>query len=544
MAFRVNTNVISLNAHQIGAANNREIGGSLEKLSSGLRINKAADDASGLAIADSLRSQANSLGQAIKNANDGVGIIQTADKAMDEQVKILDTIKTKATQAAQDGQTEKTRKAIQQDITKLMDEMDNIAQTTSFNGQSLLSGQFTDKKFQIGAYGNETITANIGATSSDKIGHTRFETGQRLSMASTVAMKFIDVDGIHDVQLESVTISTSAGTGLGVLAETINKSSDKIGVKASFKVQTTGDDVVRSGSIAGLSINGVQIGNIEDIKANDKDGKLVNAINALTDKHGITASIDERGRLELTSTDGRGIRISAKGSSTGKDTTTGADANTTLSRIGIDTSGSNKGVDQNYGRLTLTRLDGRDIIISGKTTLVLASDNSPVLAGFGQNNTTGDKFESEATINLRDIKGGFTVDQASAMGAFSNDQVSTLSAAKAGEFGNTGEKGVGLGAGVTTLEGAMATMSIAEASIKDLDKIRSDLGSTQNQLVSTINNISVTQVNVKAAESQIRDVDFAEESANFQKKNILAQAGSYAMSQANQQAQSVQKFLQ
>jgi flagellin len=363
-------------------------------------------------------------------------------------------------------------------------------------------------------------------------------------MASTVAMKFIDVDGIHDVQLESVTISTSAGTGLGVLAETINKSSDKIGVKASFKVQTTGDDVVRSGSIAGLSINGVQIGNIEDIKANDKDGKLVNAINALTDKHGITASIDERGRLELTSTDGRGIRISAKGSSTGKDTTTGADANTTLSRIGIDTSGSNKGVDQNYGRLTLTRLDGRDIIISGKTTLVLASDNSPVLAGFGQNNTTGDKFESEATINLRDIKGGFTVDQASAMGAFSNDQVSTLSAAKAGEFGNTGEKGVGLGAGVTTLEGAMATMSIAEASIKDLDKIRSDLGSTQNQLVSTINNISVTQVNVKAAESQIRDVDFAEESANFQKKNILAQAGSYAMSQANQQAQSVQKFLQ
>jgi flagellin len=534
---------MGLNAHQIGTANNREIGNSLEKLSSGLRINKAADDASGMAIADSLRSQANSLGQAIKNANDGVGIIQTADKAMDEQVKILDTIKTKATQAAQDGQTEKSRKALQQDIVKLMDEIDNIAQTTSFNGQALLSGQFTDKKFQIGAYSNETITANIGATSTDKVGHTRFETGDSISMAGVVGMKFLDVDGLHDVQLEEVVISTSAGTGLGVLAETINKSADKTGVRATWSVKETGAGVVQSGSIAGLAINGIQIGNIEDIKANDKDGKLVNAINALTDKHGVIASIDERGRLELNSTDGRGIRLSTAGVTQGNDTATGATV--TLSSVAglASETLANSNKIENYGRLTLTRLDGRDIIISGTTTHVLASDNADYFAGFGVS-TTGDKFESEATINLRNIKGGFTVDQASAMGAFANSQVSLLSAAQAGEFGNTGEVGVGIGAGVTTLEGAMATMSIAEASIKDLDKIRSDLGSTQNQLVTTINNISVTQVNVKAAESQIRDVDFAEESANFQKNNILAQAGSYAMSQANQQAQSVQKFLQ
>jgi flagellin len=146
MGFRINTNVMALGAHATGTANNRNVADSLEKLSSGLRINKAADDASGLAIANSLRSQANSLGQAIKNANDGIGIMQTADKAIDEQSKILDTIKTKATQAAQDGQTEDTRKAIQKDITKLMEELDNIAETTSFNGQSLLSGQYTDKK--------------------------------------------------------------------------------------------------------------------------------------------------------------------------------------------------------------------------------------------------------------------------------------------------------------------------------------------------------------------------------------------------------------
>ena len=110
MSFRINTNISALNAHTIGVANNRSLHSSLEKLSSGLRLNKAADDASGMAIADSLRSQSEGLGQAVRNANDAIGIIQVADKAMDEQLKILDTIKTKAIQAAQDGQTTETRK--------------------------------------------------------------------------------------------------------------------------------------------------------------------------------------------------------------------------------------------------------------------------------------------------------------------------------------------------------------------------------------------------------------------------------------------------
>ena len=164
MGFRINTNVAALNAHTIGVQNNRALSSSLEKLSSGLRINKAADDASGMAIADSLRSQSESLGQAVKNANDAIGMIQVADKAMDEQIKILDTIKTKAIQAAQDGQTTETRKALQADITRLLEELDNIANTTSFNGQQMLSGAFTNTEFQIGAFSNTTIKASIGAT--------------------------------------------------------------------------------------------------------------------------------------------------------------------------------------------------------------------------------------------------------------------------------------------------------------------------------------------------------------------------------------------
>ena len=495
MSFRINTNIGALNAHANAMANNRALNSSLEKLSSGLRINKAADDASGMQIADSLRGQANALGQAIRNANDGIGIIQTADKAMDEQIKILDTIKTKATQAAQDGQTTETRKALQQDITRLMEELDNIAGTTSFNGQQLLSGQFTNKEFQIGAYSNTTVKASIGATSSDKIGSTRFETGQLITASADVSLTFKAVDGIHDISLESVTVSTSAGTGLGVLAETINKNSDKTGVRASFVVQETGANSVASGSISGLTINGVSIGDIVDVEKNDKDGKLVNAINAVKDLTGVEASIDNRGHLVLNSIDGRGIKISGGN----LDTVGGLDAEQR----------------ENYGRLTLTRLDSRDILISGTNYTGIGFDGSA---------------EAQETINLRSIRGQFSADQASAIGAFANKNVE-----------NFGED---IGAGVTTLKGAMAVMDIAETAQKMLDKIRSDLGSVQNQLVSTINNISVTQVNVKAAESQIRDVDFASESANFKKYNLLAQSGSYAMSQANAVQQNVMRLLQ
>ena len=489
MGFRINTNMAALNAHTNALVNNRNIDSSLSKLSSGLRINSAADDASGLAIADSLRSQSSSLGQAISNANDGISIVQIADKAMDEQTKILDTIKTKATQAAQDGQTSNSRKALQADITKLMGELDNIAGTTSFNGQQLLSGQFTNKSFQVGAYSNQTVGLSIGATSSDKIGQTRFETGMKITGTSNVALTFSAVDGKNDVTIESVTISSSAGTGLGVLAEAINKSSDKTGVRASFQVVTTGSATIGSGTISGLSINGVILGRV-DVQANDKNGALVAAINAVKDTTGVAASVDSRGRLTLTSQDGRGIVISAG----------------TVSAAGMPATGV-----ANFGRLSLTRLDGKDI-------------RGLSAAGVGMS------AAAQATVNLRETGGAINANIASAMGFNANSNTENITSDKT--------------AGVTTLKGAMAVMNIAETAQKMLDSVRSDLGSVQNQLVSTVNNISVTQVNVKSAESQIRDVDFAAESANFSKFNILSQAGSYAMSQANAVQQNVLKLLQ
>lgn len=493
MSFRINTNISAMNAHTSSLQNNRNLSGSLAKLSSGLRINSAADDASGMAIADSLRSQASALGQAISNGNDAIGIIQTADKAMDEQLKILDTIKVKATQAAQDGQTADTRKALQADINRLMEQLDNIASQTTFNGQALLSGSFTNKEFQVGAYSNQSIKASIGATSSDKIGHTRFETGAAISASGTAAVKFVNITGSRSVQIESVVISSSAGTGIGVLAEAINRASGETGVRASYTVQTTGSGAVTGGTVSGLKINGIEIGKIE-VKANDSDGTLVAAINAHKDTTGVVASVD-KGVLSLTSADGRGIVISGTGLSTAATLTN-------------DKS-------ENYGRLTLTKIGGQDIVVSG--------------SGFG---FSASDTVAEASVNLRSVRGEISHNVASAIGAFANKAMASMNAEQ------------NLGAGVTTLKGAMAVMDIAEAALKALDGIRADLGSAQNQLVVTINNISVTQVNVKSAESNIRDVDFASESADFSKFNILAQSGSYAMAQANAVQQNVLRLLQ
>ncbi|EEO9353752.1 flagellin A [Campylobacter coli] len=576
MGFRINTNIGALNAHANSVVNARELDKSLSRLSSGLRINSAADDASGMAIADSLRSQAATLGQAINNGNDAIGILQTADKAMDEQLKILDTIKTKATQAAQDGQSLKTRTMLQADINRLMEELDNIANTTSFNGKQLLSGNFINQEFQIGASSNQTVKATIGATQSSKIGLTRFETGGRISTSGEVQFTLKNYNGIDDFQFQKVVISTSVGTGLGALAEEINKSADQTGVRATFTVETRGMAAVRAGTTSDdFAINGVTIGQVA-YEDGDGNGALVSAINSVKDTTGVEASIDANGQLLLSSREGRGIKI--EGSIGG-----GAFIN--------------KDMMENYGRLSLVKNDGKDILVSGTG---LES------AGFGAGN-----FISQASVSLRESKGRFDANIADAMGfgsvnkgvilagassvsaymsaagsgfsagsgysAGSGKNYSAVIAANAVVISNTSavskiydvsagsgfssgstlsqfatmktSAGNSLGAkdetaGVTTLKGAMAVMDIAETATTNLDQIRADIGSVQNQLQVTINNITVTQVNVKAAESTIRDVDFAAESANFSKYNILAQSGSYAMSQANAVQQNVLKLLQ
>ena len=507
MAFQVNTNVNALNAHAQSTFTQYNLKNSMEKLSSGLRINKAADDASGMAIADSLRSQASALGQAIRNTNDGMGIIQIADKAMDEQLKILDTIKSKAVQAAQDGQSTQSRSMIQMDIIRLIEGLDSIGNNTTYNGMALLSGAFTNKEFQVGAYSNQSIKTSIGSTTSDKIGQVRIETGALVTASGEVTVTFKNVDGVNDITLESVKVSHSAGTGLGVLAEVINKNSDKTGVRAQANAYTTSDESIKSGSLANLMVNGVSIGDIIGIQKNDSDGRLVQAFNAATMHTGVEAYTDNLGRLMLRSTDGRGISLKANGAVPGQ----GYDVAITTVNGGHDlTTGAN-----NYGRLSLVRTDARDIVVSGLN-----------ISSTGYNDDTK---VAQTTTNLRDMKGVFNENVRSASGANYNAVIAS--------------GGADLGSGVTSLRGAMISMDIAESAMKTLDKIRADLGSVSGQMVSTVNNITITQVNVKAAESGIREVDFAAESSEFTKLNILAQSGSYALSQANAIQQNILRLL-
>ncbi|WP_284675432.1 flagellin hook IN motif-containing protein, partial [Campylobacter jejuni] len=206
-----------------------------------------------------------------------------------------------ATQAAQDGQSLKTRTMLQADINRLMEELDNIANTTSFNGKQLLSGNFTNQEFQIGSQSNQTIKASIGPTQSSKIGVTRFETGSQSFNSGKVSLVLKNYNGLEDFKYDEVVISTSVGTGLGALAEEINRSSDKTGIRATYDVKTVGAYSIKSSSTSqDFAINGVVIGQI-DYKDGDGNGSLVSAINSVKDTTGVQASKDENGKLVLTS---------------------------------------------------------------------------------------------------------------------------------------------------------------------------------------------------------------------------------------------------
>ncbi|MEA2036812.1 MAG: flagellin [Nanoarchaeota archaeon] len=469
MGFRINTNIAAMNAHRNATQTNLGLDKSLNSLSSGLRINKAADDASGMSIADSLRSQANGLGQAIRNANDGIAVVQTADGALDEYINIIDRVRTLSIQSASDGQNITSRKAIQNDISKLLEEAQNIATTTSFNGLNLLDGNFTNKNFQIGAYANETVTVSIGNVQTDSVGAFAEKEG---------AVVTTDALATGNLTVNGVAIDASvAGTGTGRTtssawskANAINVKTASTGVTATATTTQTGTAAVTAGTIAAgdLVINGIDIGLVA-VTDNDADSALINAINAKSGTSHVTASLDASSQLVLTASDGEDIVL------------TGANSTDAITH-----TGDNTGTITTTGKITL----------SSTSSSIAIGGTQPDYIGF---NGAGETIAETGNLAAIDV---------------------------------------------TTYAGAQTAIKTSDAALQEVDAIRSDIGSTQNQLESTIRNISVTQVNVTAAESQIRDVDFAAESANFAKLNILAQSGSYAMSQANAVQQNVLRLLQ
>lgn len=396
MGFRINTNIAAMNAHMNAQKTNLGLDKSLQSLSSGLRINTAADDASGMAIADSLRQQSAGLGQAVANANDGIGVVQTADGALDEYINIANTIRTKSIQAASDGQNAESRQAIQSDINRLLEEAQNIASTTSFNGQTLLNGGYQNKSFHIGAYAGESVNISIDDTQIANVG---------------------------EFALSEATAGIAATTGSSAATTTTQ-----------------------------LTVT-------------------------VTDKAGDTFTADS-GALTVTA---------------------GEHSSRELSQQIADAFNADAQTDGVNIRASVHELSG----------------STAATPSFGLRLDSSDAF----TVDTQTLAG------TNAAGVV--DKTNTLDTID-----------------VTTRENAEKAVIISDYALKDLDERRSDIGSVQNQLESTIRNISVTQVNVQAAESQIRDVDFAAESAKFAKLNILAQSGSYAMSQANAVQQNVLRLLQ
>ena len=479
MGFRINTNIAAMRAHSYSAQTNSKLSTSLAHLSSGLRIEKASDDAAGMSIANQLKSQADGLGQAVRNANDGIGLIQTADGALEEYSNILNTIKTKSIQAANDTNSTASRAALQADITKLVDQAQNIATQTQFNGQTLLDGTFTDKKLQIGAYSNETTSISAGNAQSTTIGAHVNQEGAASTAATTAAPGALDatfsingtVTGVSTVDSSSGANTTahSAGSAWAKAAQ-INSVEGSTSVHAEAKTVVTGSAAVTAGTLTAgagnnaLIINGVDIGTVS-FSANDSNGALRNAINAVSNQTNVKASISS-GALVLTAEDGSDITLGA--------VATSSDAEVHLGDTTSDI--------YNAGKVTLSSADA--VTVAGTTTA----------SGF-----TATTYSTDKALNAIDV---------------------------------------------TSQAGAQDAILTAEFALKQVDALRSDLGSTQNQLESTVRNISVTQVNVQAAESQIRDVDFASESAEFNKQNILSQSGSYAMAQANAVQQNVMRLLQ
>jgi len=692
MGFQINTNVAAMNAHMNSVNNNRGLDKSLAALSSGLRINSAADDASGLAIANQLNSQAEGLGQAIRNANDGINVAQTADGALEEYTNIINTVRVKSIQAASDGQNADSRKAIQADIDKLLDEAQNIAKTTSFNGQQLLDGSFQDKKFHIGAYAGETVGMDIKSTKTSEIGKLTSVTNDGTGGGGTAG------DGIGSRDALAAANFTETGSGNMLkkneltingtdISTSLNKNSandlqsaksiaaaitDATGMLAQGTTKLEGG-AITAGSIAAnsLKINGHDVA-ATTVVAGDSNGALAKAINDISDKTGVTAT-SENGSLVLTSNDGSNISVTSPNekevfelnladtaAAVGADTIAFDGATITLADgdgaaaiatkiaagaytnydAAVDATDNTKVIftaklvgemtDAVAGDFTFTDVGGAstdltaadqaytvttqgttdvptitgltDSTTSSTSTGANATINSTATAAktiaegelvingqdmagtYGDGSTAGsaaqqleaaiqniDGFEdssiaSDGAITLKvnngndlNIAGSSTLNltegitnssQAGVVEIFAEDKI-TVGGTDSGSFGFTNggftpkSNDISLDSiDVTTREGAEVAIKIADAALKAIDSVRSDIGSTQNQLESTVRNISVTQVNVTAAESTIRDVDFAAESANLQKRNILAQSGVYAMSQANSAQQNVMRLLQ
>ena len=459
----VNTNVSSLNAQRNLSQSGSNLATSMERLSSGMRINSAKDDAAGLQISNRLTSQINGLGVAQRNANDGISMAQTAEGSMQESTSILQRMRELALQSANGSNSDDDRASLQKEVTALQDELTRISETTSFGGQQLLNGEFGSRNFQIGSNANETISISLSSTAADKIG-----------------------------SLEATTnITNTAGS-------------------VSFTVDGETYDVDTSGAL----------------DAADKAA----AINATTGDHGVTASVAvANGAITATLGVASGDTFELNGSSI----TAGLNDDATVTAINAEFSDGSIVATNNGTNITLTNAAGNDIVFGnfadsdGAATTGTATFNGVTVgeAGNSASNPTS-STASQAEIITLSSKADFTVNDNSA------GDVAVVA---------TGDsvKDIDL----TTELGSQSAIDVIDDALAQIDSQRADLGAVQNRFGHTISNLANIQENVSASRSRIQDTDFATETAQMTKNQILQQAGTSILSQANQLPQAALSLL-
>ncbi|QCU73526.1 flagellin [Pseudoalteromonas distincta] len=491
MALTVNTNVSSLNAQRNLTKSGEGLATSMERLSSGMRINSAKDDAAGLQISNRLTSQINGLAVAQRNANDGISMAQTAEGAMQESTNILQRMRELALQSANGSNSSDDREALQKEVSALQSELTRIAETTSFGGQQLLDGSFGTKSFQVGANANEIINMSLGNVAAENLGSQSLSAGGSVMGVATTAAATAPVNGIlaeTDLVITSnngkstSAISYDLSDSSKTVANAINKATadGSVPVKASVEnVVSMTFDAATNGESLSMSLNGESI-NLTNFSQSDMT-ELAAAINDNANTN-VVATVDENDSSKLILTGDDDIKIDnlsfttvASGAATA--TVTGNKEGSTPASLLNSTNDS-------------TTLTG-EIKLSGVKGFSVAGGNTDVFATATMNSS----LESVKSVDL------------------------------------------------STQADSQSAIEVIDAALASIDDQRAGLGAVQNRFSHTISNLANIHENVSASRSRIQDTDFATETAQMTKNQILQQAGTSILSQANQIPQAAISLL-
>lgn len=497
MAQIINTNISSLTAQRNLNKSQGTLATAMQRLSSGLRINSAKDDAAGLAISERMTSQIRGLNQAIRNANDGVSLAQTAEGALSETTNNLQRIREISVQSANSTNSATDRAALQAEVNQLKQEIDRIASTTEFNGLKLLDGSFTAQSFQVGANANQTIDVSVaGASGSDLANYnvdansTTADQGTASTTDAAAALPGTNTIGAQTLSISgtlgSDTTGITAGDSAFTVATKVNNIQDSTGVTAIATTTATIDTLSLAGTISMTLGSGGSTSTVSAAVTTTDLTAFATEINKVTGTTGITATATG-GTLVLTQADGKDINIADFTHST------------TGSTIVVDTV--NTATDPE----TLTTGTSDSTIVSGSVE-------------FNSSNTFS------VSSSIADSAGSVFSGAANAVATVSTQLVSSID--------------------VGTAAGANTAIEIIDAAIATVSGIRADLGAVQNRFSTTMSNLEATSENLAAARSRIQDADFAKETAEMTRSQILQQAGVAMVAQANALPQSVLSLLQ